>query len=99
MVIGDIMRKALIDTQASVQHIVSWSGQNAVYETYPNSARVCQVADAPFEVYQTLIWVDCADDVVQDEYYYDKETQVINPIENAPAPEPVQPDMDGIDSV
>jgi hypothetical protein len=90
MVIGDIMKKALCDTNTSVQYISSWQDGNAVYETYPNSARVCEVADAEFPVYQTLIWVDCADDVVADQYYYDTEAQTINPVENAPQPEPTQ---------
>jgi inosine-uridine nucleoside N-ribohydrolase len=90
MVIGDIMKKALCDTTTSVQYISSWSGNTPVYETYPNSARVCEVADAEFPVYQTLIWVDCADDVVADQYYYDTEAQTINPVENAPQPEPTQ---------
>jgi hypothetical protein len=96
------MKKALIDAQASVQHIVSWVGGDrpfAVYETYPNSARVCDVVDTPFEVNPALIWVDCADDVVQDAYYYDTETQTIKPVEDAPAPELEQPDMDGLESV
>ena len=81
------MKKALCDTTTSVQYISSWQDGAAVYETYPNSARVCQVADTPFEVYPTLIWVDCADNVVADEYYYDKETQTINPVVNTPQPE------------
>lgn len=96
------MKKALIDTQTPVQYIASWIESprvTPVYGTYPNSARVCEVVDTPFEVNPALIWVDCADEVVQDEYYYDKEAQTIYPIENAPAPEPVQPDVDGIDSV
>jgi hypothetical protein len=94
MVIGDIMKKALCDTQTSVQYIVSWveipdtdpKQYNAIYETYPNSARVCEVADAEFPVYQTLVWVDCADDVVADQYYYDKESKTIKPVENAEQP-------------
>lgn len=98
MVIGDIMKKALIDTTASVQHIASWeeipdttpTQYNAVYETYPNSARVCEVADAEFPVYQTLIWVDCEDNVVADQYYYDTETQTINFVENVPKPDAPQ---------
>ena len=84
------MKKALCDTTTSVQYIVSWQDGNAVYETYPNSARVCEVSDTTFEVYQTLIWVDCADDVIADQYYYDTEAQTINPVENAPQPEPIQ---------
>ena len=81
------MKEALCDTTTSVQYISSWQNGNAVYETYPNSARVCEVSDTPFEVYPTLIWVDCADDVVADQYYYDKEAQTINPVVNAPQPE------------
>ena len=88
------MKKALIDTTTSVQHIASWveipdttpTRYNAVYETYHNSARVCEVEDTTFEVYPTLIWVDCEDNVVADQYYYDKETQTIKPVENAPQP-------------
>jgi hypothetical protein len=81
------MKKALCDTTTSVQYIASWQDGNAIYETYPNSARVCEVTDTPFEVYPTLIWVDCADEVVADQYYYDKEAQTINPVVNAPQPE------------
>jgi len=96
------MKKALIDMQASVRYIVRWvEGTNplAIYETYPNSARICEVVDTSFEVNPALIWVDCADDVVQDAYYYDTETQTIKPVENAPMPELEQPDMEDIDSV
>lgn len=80
------MKKALCDTTTSVHHIVSWLDSNPVYETYPNSARVCEVSDTSFEVYPTLIWVDCADDVVADQYYYDTESKTIKAIENAPEP-------------
>ena len=89
------MKKALCDTTNSVQHIVSWVGLNPVYEAYDNSARICEVVDTEFPVHQTLIWVDCADDVVADQYYYDKETQTIKPVENVPEPEPVQPATQG----
>ena len=88
------MKKALVDTQTSVQHIASWveipdttpKQYNAIYETYANSARVCEVSDTPFEVYKTLIWLDCADDVVADQYYYDTESKTIKPVENAEQP-------------
>ena len=88
------MKKALCDTTTSVQHVTSWveipntdpKRYNAIYETYPNSARVCEVEDTTFEVYPTLIWVDCADDVVTDQYYYDTEAKTINLVENAPQP-------------
>lgn len=77
------MKKALCDTTTSVQYIVSWQNGNAIYETYPNSARVCEVTNSPFPVFKTLIWVDCSDDVVADYYWYDIESKTIKPIENA----------------
>ena len=93
------MKKALCDTTTSVQYIASWQDGNAIYETYSNSARVCEVTNTTFEVNPMLIWVDCADDVVADQYYYDTALKTINPVENAPQPEPVQPTTDGIESV
>jgi hypothetical protein len=44
---------------------------------------VAEVCDAEFEVAQPLFWVDCADDVVADEYYFDTATNTILPISNA----------------
>jgi len=95
------MKKALIDTRTNVQHIVSWAIDpqtklyKAFYAEYPNSCRVCEVTDTTFEVYPTLIWVDCADDVVADLFWYDSSSQTINPVENAPVPEPVQLTTEG----
>jgi hypothetical protein len=46
--------------------------------------RVAQVEDAAnvFEVAPTLMWVDCADDVVADQFWYDPSDQLIkaNPV-------------------
>lgn len=80
--------KALIDPRFSVQYVDSWSGTplKPVYATYPDSARVCQVADAEFEVAQPLFWVDCADNVIADEFYYDTQQNIIFPVVNAPKP-------------
>jgi len=80
--------KALIDPRFSVQYVDSWSGTplKPVYATYPDSARVCQVADAEFEVAQPLFWVDCADNVIADEFYYDTQQNSIFPVVNAPKP-------------
>jgi hypothetical protein len=43
--------------------------------------RVAQVVDQyeTFEVGQPLFWVECADDVVADEFWYDPNTQTIEP--------------------
>ena len=48
--------------------------------------RVAEVADSPFPVGEPLFWVDCADDVVADQFWYDPATQTILPV---PVPEPV----------
>jgi hypothetical protein len=46
--------------------------------------RVAQVEDAAntFEVAPSLFWVDCADDVVADQFWYDPEDELIkaNPV-------------------
>lgn len=96
------MKKALVNTQSSVQHISGWTEDNPpnpIYETYPNSCAICEVVDEPFEVYPTLIWVDCDDNVVAYQYWYDSVNQTINPIENAPQPEPTQPESSGTQSL
>jgi len=50
--------------------------------------RVAQVVDQyqTFEVAQPLFWVECADDVVQDQFWYNPQTQTIEP--NPPPPPP-----------
>jgi len=50
--------------------------------------RVAEVEPVDFPVAQPLFWVDCADDVVADQFWYDPETASIKPI---PQPEPEQP--------
>ena len=80
--------KALIDPREAVSHVVNWTGDplKPVYETYPNSARVCQVEDNEFDVAEPLFWIDCDSSVVADQFYYDTQQSVILPIVNAPKP-------------
>ena len=42
--------------------------------------RVAQVEQQEFEVAPPLFWVDCADDVVADQFWYDPVDQTIKPI-------------------
>lgn len=58
--------------------------------------RVAQVEDQPFEVALPLFWVDCADDVEQDKFWFDPEDATIKPI---PAPEPVNHTVDGVQTL
>lgn len=52
--------------------------------------RVAQVSNVSFDVASPLFWVECADDVVADQFYYDPEMELLVAI---PAPEsmPITP--------
>ena len=58
----------------------------------PNEPRqsgymVAETHATGFEVAQPLFWVDCADDVIADQFWYDPQDQSIKP---NPQPEPEQ---------
>jgi hypothetical protein len=57
--------------------------------------RVAQVEDAAnvFEVAPSMMWVDCADDVVADQFWYDPSDELIkaNPVVVVEAPVVVAP--------
>jgi hypothetical protein len=88
------MKKALIDPSAVVFQLTQWVWNSTskkyegVWEEIPNSNRVAEVADSQFPVASPLFWVECADDVVADAWYYDKVTQTIVLV---PPPPPVPP--------
>jgi hypothetical protein len=84
------MKKALISPNESVSYISSWTSATPpqpVYTLIPNADRVAEVMDTPFEVALPLFWVDCADNVVADQWYYDSVTAAIIVVP-APAPKP-----------
>jgi len=58
-----------------------------VYSEIADCQRVAQVEpdDKTFNVYHTLIWVDCPDDCVQDQWYY-KNGQVQPKPQSVPMP-------------
>jgi hypothetical protein len=56
--------------------------------------RVAEVCAVVFQVAPPLFWVNCADDVVADEYWYDPTNQTIRPIPQ-PEPSPNQPTTAG----
>lgn len=51
--------------------------------------RVAEVCDTPFEVAPPLFWVECADNVVADQFYYDTDTQTIIAKPIRPKPQPI----------
>lgn len=93
------MKKALISpNEAPIKYISGWTATKpyqAVYSNYADSCRVAEVVSQEFEVAEPFFWVDCADDVVADQFYYDTVDQTIKPIVNEPKPEPVQPESNG----
>lgn len=53
----------------------------------PNEGfRVAEIHETGFDVAQPLFWVDCPDDAVADQFWYDQEDQSVKP--------PVLPDPD-----
>jgi hypothetical protein len=100
--------KALIDPNASVSYIVSWSFFNNQYypnyQTYPDSARVCQVEpdNQIFPVADPLYWEDCPDNIIADQYWFNLVTKEYAEVQNAPMPKQVaenQPVANGLQEV
>ena len=86
------MKKALISPNETVSYISGWAASptqvfQPIYTRIPNAERVAEVMDTPFEVALPLFWVDCADNVVADRWYYDSVTATIIVVP-APAPRP-----------
>jgi len=62
-------------------------------EPVASGYRVAQVTtdDMTFVVADVLFWVDCADDIVADQFYFDPVIQQIVPIPLPPEPPPKKP--------
>lgn len=92
------MKKALISPKESVSHIVGWNElvdpAQPIFEKYENSTRIAEVCDQQFEVAYPMFWIDCEDNIVADQYWYNIETSQILPVENVPMPT-VQPVTEG----
>ncbi len=87
------MKKALISPDESVSYVSGWTDTapfRPIFTTIPNAQRVAEVTQSVFEVAPPLVWTDCADNIVADEWYYDSETKtfVVVP-QPAPRPQPV----------
>jgi len=73
------MKQALI----SPDEIVTYTYVDPVQ----SGQRVVDVADQPFPIAPPLFWMECADDVKPDYYYFDPTNQSFQPV--PPMPEPV----------
>jgi hypothetical protein len=84
------MKQALISPNEPVSYISGWTDvkpYQPIYSVIPDAARVAEVCDVDFPIAPPLFWVDCADDVVADQWYYNKQTQQIILVP-PPAPRP-----------
>lgn len=67
--------KALISLQEAVTNFDGTTGY-----------RVAQINETGFEVAEPLFWVDCAEDVVADQFYYDPQDSTIKAVPVRPTP-------------
>ena len=80
---------ALISPNEHVQYISSWntSEKSPIPIFTKIGQRVAEVSATPFEVASPLFWVECSNNVVADQFYYDPSTSSIIALpENAPIP-------------
>jgi hypothetical protein len=68
--------------------LISPNEQVYKYDKTLLGIRVAEVADSTFEVASPLFWVECADDVLADQFYYDEDTQTIIAVPVKPVPTP-----------
>lgn len=96
------MKKAIISpNESSIQYVSGWTETipvTPIYSTYANSCRVAETCETEFEIAPPLFWVDCADNVISDEFYFDTVTLEILPIVNVPMPIPTQPESSGLEN-
>jgi hypothetical protein len=52
----------------------------SIVEPRANGYRVAQVDETAFPVADTLFWIECSDDIVADQYYYDPADETIKPL-------------------
>lgn len=72
------MKKALISPEEVITNFDNTTGQ-----------RVADTHATGFEVAPPLFWVDCADDVMPDQFYYDPTDAAIKAVPVPPPPAPI----------
>jgi hypothetical protein len=91
--------RALISPNEIVSYISGWTTPapfQPIYTVIPDSERVAEVSETEFEVAPPLFWVDCANDVVADQFYYDSaNSNIVKVPDPAPMPVETQPDATG----
>lgn len=89
------MKAALVSPNEQVQ-TYDWvsDGKGGWYQNWyfiPDAERIAEVTTQPFDIAPPLFWVSCADDdVVADQWYYNKNSQQCVQIIYPPRPAPQQ---------
>lgn len=85
--------QALISPIEQVSYISGWTDtvpSQPIFTPIPNAERIAEVSETAFPVAPPLFWVDCANNVVADQWYYDSVTQQISEVPPpAPYPQPI----------
>ena len=93
------MKNALISPNESVSYISGWTEETypkEIITTIPNAYRIAEINDATFEVAIPLFWVECSDNIISHEFYYDSVMKTIIEIPDTPPyPELTQPNTTG----
>lgn len=84
------MKNALISPDETVvRYISGWTSDNPpkpIFSNLANACRIAQVEDQTFEVAPPLYWVECADNVVAGDFYFNTQSNTIEQIPNLPPP-------------
>lgn len=82
------MSSALIDPNSPVSYVTGWADKTLVFSVIPNSARVCQVVSdgSEFPIAEPLTWVECDDQVVADQFYFEVTTNEFLAVPVPPPP-------------
>lgn len=78
------MKNALINPNESpIKYISGWTDDptpEPIFVQIENSCRICEVLNETFDVCLPLFWIECNDDVLADQYYYNLTDKEIYPI-------------------
>lgn len=83
------MKALIAPNEAPIKQIISWNTTInpaiPVYNYIPNSCRVAQIVsdNQTFPVAEPMFWIDCSEDVVADQWYYDTIQLTVNKIVHA----------------
>jgi len=93
------MKNALISPNESVSYVSGWTEETypkEIYTVITTAQRIAEINNTTFEVANPLFWVECSDDIVAHEFYYDSVTKSFIEIPDAaPYPELTQPQTSG----